>query len=327
MSQHAHLVVGRSGGHRRIVGGVTALERNLWLLGKRGVLTAVIAAEPFALRPDLPILVAWVPEGTPPAPDAEVVRGDEVAGILVEDDASCRAAEDELLRALGKSHQGITDAVINHHFSRPITRLLASTSVTPNQVTVVSILLGLAAAGLLLERSYLCVAVAGVGLQLQSILDSCDGELARLRFQYSVFGQWLDNVGDDLVDNAFIAGAGVAAGGTWMWLGFIAAALRLIAAGFVFSEVYQKTGTGDVYQFRLWFDRGKKTADEVFNVRSPLTWLRNVGRRDTYVFAWMLLCLAGLPVAVTVWGVGMAVVHSVTMTIHTMKRLRGELDA
>jgi len=308
-----------------VVAGVTALERNLWLLGKRGVLTAVVAAEPFPLREDLPILVGWVPEGTPPEPDTEVVRADEVAGIVIEDDASVKAAERVLLDALGKSYQGVTDAVINRHLSRPITQLLAKTPVTPNQVTVVSILVGLASAWLLPGGSYACVAAAGLGIELQSVLDSCDGELARLRFQYSVFGQWLDNIGDDLVDNSFIAAAGVAAGGTWMWLCFVAAGLRLIAASLAFHEVYQKTGTGDVYQFRLWFDRGKKSADEVFDPRSPFTWLRNVGRRDTYVFVWMLLCLANLPVAVAAWGVGMAAVHSVTMAIHTIKRVRGEL--
>jgi phosphatidylglycerophosphate synthase len=326
-SRHAHVVVDRLGGYRSLVGGVTALERTLWRLGKAGYVTAVIAAEPFPLRGDLPILVAWVPPETPPELDAELVRGDEVAGVVVRDAASIAAAERELLRGLGKSHQGITDAVINHHMSRPITRWLATTSVTPNQVTIVSILLGLFAAVLLCERSYPYVALGGVLIQLQSVLDSCDGELARLRFQYSLFGQWLDNVGDDLVDNAFIAGAGVAAGGIWMWLGFYAATLRLLAATAVFYEVYRKTGTGDVYQFRFWFERGKQTIDDVYDPRSPFTWLRNVGRRDTYAFAWMLLCLADLPLVVTIWGAGMGTVHATNMTIHTIKRVRGELDA
>lgn len=326
-ARHAHVVVGPSGDYRRVVAGVTVLERVLWGLGKRGVLTAVVAGQPFALRKDLPILVGWVPEGTAPEPDAEVVRGDEVAGIRVVDAATVRAAEDALLAGLGKSYQGITDAVINHHFSRPITRVLSATSVTPNQVTIVSILVGLGAAAMLMGGSYTWVALAGVALEVQSILDSCDGELARLRFQYSKIGQWLDNIGDDIVDNAFIACAGVAAGGMWMWLGFTAASLRLVASAAVFREVYVKTGTGDTSQFRLWFDRDKASADEVFNATSPFAWLRNVGRRDTYVFAWMLMCLAGLPVGVAIWGIGMGVVHTLTMTVHTVKRVRGELDA
>ncbi len=323
--RHTHVVVGPDGGHRWVVAGVTALERTLWTLGKQGFLTAVVAAEPFPLRADLPILVAWVAEGTPPEPDVEVVRGDEVAGIVVRDPASRRAAEKALLQGLGKSFQGITDAVINHHFSRPITDLLSRTPVTPNQVTVVAILVGLVAAALLLEGSYLCMALAGVLLELQSILDSCDGELARLRFQYSKLGQWLDNIGDDIVDNAFIACAGVAAGGLWLWVGAVAASLRLLASLAVFIEVYQTTGTGDVYRFRFWFERDKPSMDEVFDPRSPFTWLRNVGRRDTYAFAWMLACLAGAPVVVVVWGLGMGAVHATNMTIHTRKRLRGEL--
>ncbi len=310
-----------------VVAGVTALERTLWGLGKRGVLTALVAAEPFPLRGDLPIQVAWVASDTPPADDVEVVRGDEVEGIVVHDAASRRAAELALLGELGKSYQGITDAVFNRHFSRPITDLLSSTRVTPNQVTLVSILVGFAAAGLLLGRTPMCIALAGLAIELQSILDSCDGELARLRFQYSKLGQWLDNVGDDLVDNAFIACAGLAVGGAWAWVGCVAAVLRLLSAAAMFIEVYQTTGTGDVYRFRIWFDRGKQTADEVFDPRSPFTWLRNVGRRDTYVFAWMLLCLVGAPIGVVVWGAIMGVLHAVNMVIHTWLRVRGRLGA
>lgn len=308
-----------------VVAGVTALERVLWGLGKAGVLTAVVAGEAFPLRGDLPILVAWVPEGTPPADDALVVRGDVVAGVTVADAASRRAAEKELLRGLGKSFQGITDALVNHHFSRPITDVLSHTRVTPNQVTAVSIALGLVGAALLLDRSYLCVALGGVAIEVQSILDSCDGELARLRFQYSRFGQWLDNIGDDVVDNAFLACAGLAAGGVWAWIGGAAALARLTVAAGMFIEVYRATGTGDVYQFRMWFERDKKTADERFDPRSPMTWLRNVGRRDTYTFGWMLLCLLGLLPGVVVWGAAIGLVSAVTMAIHMFKRLRGDL--
>lgn len=326
-AQHAHVIVGPEGGHRLVVAGVTALERTLWGLGKRGVLTAVVAAEPFALRGDLPILVGWVPAGTPPEADVEVVRGDVVEGIHVHDAASCRAAELVLLEGLGKSYQGITDALFNRHISRRITDVLATTRVTPNQVTVVSILVGLLAAGLLLERSYWAVALGGLAIELQSILDSCDGELARLRFQYSRIGQWLDNVGDDLVDNAFIACAGLAVGGPWAWVGCGAALVRLASAVTMYLEVYQTTGTGDVYRFRIWFDRGKQTADEVFknDPRSPFTWLRNVGRRDTYTFAWMLLCLVGAPLGVVVWGGIMAAILGVNMVIHVWLRAQGRL--
>lgn len=308
-----------------VVAGVTALERTLWSLGRDGFLTAVVAGEPFALRGDLPILVGWVPEGTLPAEDAKIVRGDVVAGVVVADASSCRAAEKELLRGLGKSFQGITDALVNHHFSRPITDLLSHTRVTPNQITAVSIAVGLLGAALLLDRSYLGFAAGGVAIELQSILDSCDGELARLRFQYSRFGQWFDNVGDDVVDNTFIACAGLAAGGAWAWIGVTTALVRLVVAALMFDEVYRTTGTGDVYRFRMWFERDKKTSDERFDPRSPMTWLRNVGRRDTYTFGWMLLCLAGLPSGVVAWGAAIGLVSAVTMAIHTFKRLRGDL--
>ena len=56
---------------------------------------------------------------------------------------------------------------------------------TPNHVTIAAILVGLFAS-LLASRGDVRrrVALAGVLLELNSILDSCDGELARLRYQY-----------------------------------------------------------------------------------------------------------------------------------------------
>ena len=46
----------------------------------------------------------------------------------------------------------------------------------------------------------------------QSVLDGCDGELARVRFQQSKLGAWLDTFVDDVLNVLMTASAGI---GLW----------------------------------------------------------------------------------------------------------------
>jgi 1L-myo-inositol 1-phosphate cytidylyltransferase / CDP-L-myo-inositol myo-inositolphosphotransferase len=305
----AFLEVGAAQGHRMILGGVSALERAIRQQARQGARRVIVAAEPVPLRAGLPAEVEFVPPGTAPPAGAALGRADVIAGIEVIDEASRRAAEWALIRHMNKSFEGPVDAAINWRVSMRITRVLARTRVTPNQVTIVAIGVGLGAALLALGGPWRDAALGGVLLQLNSILDSCDGELARLRFQYSRLGQWLDNLGDDLVDNLFLAAVGLGLGGIWAWIGAGAAAGRLLVAATTYVSVYRRTGTGDVFAFRWWFESDKRSADDVYDLRSPLTWLRSLGRRDTYVFAWMLACLAAFPQWVVGHGAAIAAVN------------------
>jgi phosphatidylglycerophosphate synthase len=83
--------------------------------------------------------------------------------------------------------------------SRGISRRLARTNVTPNAITLFSTALGIAGALVLLRPSY-AAGVAGAFLFLaHTVVDGCDGEIARLKFQTSRIGAALDLVGDNLV--------------------------------------------------------------------------------------------------------------------------------
>lgn len=307
-------------GHTLNVGGLSVLERTLRGLARGGVGLAQVAAEPSTLRADLPLVVQWVEPGTPPPVGARVVRGDEIEGVQVVDEASRRAVEWALCRKLAKSHQGLIDGWINWRFSMPITRILSHTRVRPNHVTLFSVCVGIAATALVVSGSYPAIAVGGVLIQVQSILDSCDGELARLRFEGSRLGQWLDNISDDLLDLAFIVGAGVAAGGIYLPMAVGASIFRALGLVAMYHEVVRRTGGGDVYSFRIWFQRETQPIDEVFGVHGIGGYLRSLGRRDTYVFLWMLLCLCGQIEAIVVYGVVLGTMIGVLMMLHLILR-------
>jgi phosphatidylglycerophosphate synthase len=241
-----------------------------------------------------------------------------LVGIPVIDDDSRARAEWKLIRGMNKSFEGPVDALINWRFSMRITRQLArrSLALTPNHVTITAIVVGLLASLFASRGGYGPVAIAGVLLELNSILDSCDGELARLRFQYSKLGQWLDNLSDDIVDNVFLIAVGHALGHAWAIVGLAAALGRVLVSLVTYVSVYRRTGTGDVFAFRWWFERDKATADDVYDPKAITTWLRSLGRRDTFVFVWMIACLAGFPTWVVVHGAAIAAVNVGLLVLH-----------
>jgi phosphatidylglycerophosphate synthase len=316
----AFVEVDPGGGHTLVVGGLSVLERALWGLARGGVARAIVAATPLPLRPDLALEVEWVAPGSAPPTGVRVVRGDEVQGMRVVDEASRRAAERALCRTLAKSHQGLIDGWVNWRFSSPITRLLSYTSIRPNQITLVGSLAGLMAAVLVLRGGWAAVAGAGVLLQLHSIFDSCDGEMARLRFQGSRLGQWLDSVCDDVVDMVFIVCAGLSLGGNYMLLAIATTTIRAWAHLNTYYEVYRRTGTGDLYSFRIWFEKESQAVDEVYSVRGFSGYFRALGRRDTYVFVWMLLCLCGQLEVVVIYGAALGLMIGALMALHLLFR-------
>jgi phosphatidylglycerophosphate synthase len=99
-----------------------------------------------------------------------------------------------------------SDELINTYLQRPlagvITYVLAFTSVTPNQVTLISTVFGIIA-GCLLALEPPLLPAAGVCAYLKDIFDSADGQLARATGRFSRRGRFWDSIGDYTV-NCFI---------------------------------------------------------------------------------------------------------------------------
>jgi phosphatidylglycerophosphate synthase len=127
-------------------------------------------------------------------------------------------AERRLVWSLRKSADGIAAKLLNRYLSLPMTWLLARTRIHPNHVTLIALACALTGA-LVIARGGYTAGLAGMLLvELGSIVDGIDGELARLRFQFSRSGQWLDTVVDDVSTVGYAAGVTAnlaAAGVTW----------------------------------------------------------------------------------------------------------------
>jgi phosphatidylglycerophosphate synthase len=91
---------------------------------------------------------------------------------------------------------------IDRRLSWRISCRLAHTSITPNQVTLVSTALGFLSAYLFASPGYWPRFAAAMLLMVAITLDGVDGELARLKLAESRSGAQLDTVGDTLVNIA-----------------------------------------------------------------------------------------------------------------------------
>ncbi len=124
-----------------------------------------------------------------------------VSGTIydVRDRRKLEKAERNLFRSLIKDTEGFMSRHFERRISLALSRRLVNTSITPNQMTLISLTVGLLGA-LLMVPDVLAVQVAGALLFLgHSILDGCDGEIARIKFQESRFGGLLDFWGDNVV--------------------------------------------------------------------------------------------------------------------------------
>ena len=118
--------------------------------------------------------------------------------------------EKALLLSLPNPRDGLVDAYLNRKLSRPLTRLLLRTPLTPNHVTLLSCAIGLLGAACFWGGGYAWPIVGGLLLQLSAVVDCVDGEVARVKFLESPLGAWLDITLDTLVHIAIFVGVGIA---------------------------------------------------------------------------------------------------------------------
>ncbi len=188
----------------------------------------------------------------PPLEKDVVVRREQLSEgslVRVETEPDLSAAERELFQRLIKPTESFLSRKFERKVSLAITRCLLHTRVTPNQISIASILLGVFSATLFLGKSRILHVAGGLLLLFSSIVDGVDGELARLRFQESRLGSWLDFLGDNVV-HVFVflcIGFGLyrrGEGGVYALLGALAAAASLGAASAVFLRVFLKNADG-----------------------------------------------------------------------------------
>ncbi|OGQ07977.1 MAG: hypothetical protein A3G32_07565 [Deltaproteobacteria bacterium RIFCSPLOWO2_12_FULL_40_28] len=111
--------------------------------------------------------------------------------------------EKKLFKTIRLNTEGLIAPAINKRVSFLLTRFLVKTKITPNQITFLNLILGILAAFLLADASWSTRILGALGITANSIIDGCDGEIARLKVCGSKIGAWFDTLADDLVNNLF----------------------------------------------------------------------------------------------------------------------------
>lgn len=129
---------------------------------------------------------------------------------LTEDAASLRKAEDLLFSNVSKSSSGWLSKNIHSKLSIPLSRLLIRTPLTPNMISGIIGTIGM------LSGFFYTIGKPVLGaafLEIATIFDRCDGEVARVKLMESKSGPWVDTVFDQLSFLSFVLGVPI---GYWL---------------------------------------------------------------------------------------------------------------
>ncbi len=222
--------------------------------------------------------------------------------IDVDDSAAFKKAERTLLARLrDKPNDGPVSRYLNRPISVRISRHLAKFDITPNQISSFSFLCSLLAAGLFALGGYHALLLGGVLAQFASIIDGCDGEVARLKCQSSDVGGWFDAVLDRYADAFLLFGL------TWHLLGAEANGWILLVGFMAIIGSFMLSYTADKYDNLM---RERIKAGGKAGLRMG---------RDVRVFLIFLGAVANLVLPVLV-------VIAVVMNLETLRRVRIALN-
>jgi len=148
-------------------------------------------------------------------------------------------------------------------FYRPVAFILVKTiyklPVTPNQVSLLSMLIGLFAAWQFSVGTSDALILGGLLFLLSNILDCADGQLARLQKSGTLLGRVIDGVADYIVGVAIFVGIGfgITSSGNSLWLMVIFAGISS-ALHAMFFDYYQSEFISTVRGEKNFLDREKE---------------------------------------------------------------------
>jgi phosphatidylglycerophosphate synthase len=118
---------------------------------------------------------------------------------LLQNEIEFYEAGERLLKSCGLNNDSFMDRLITRFISRQLTSLFLKTSYTPNQITFLSLFIGLAAALCFFYGGNNMGIAGSILLLVSAWIDCVDGEVARLKFMTSEWGAKLDIISDNIV--------------------------------------------------------------------------------------------------------------------------------
>ncbi len=211
-------------------------------------------------------------------------------------------AERWLLRGSGKTRDGIVSRYLNRPISRAVSRFLLKTSITPNIWTWLITLFPVIGF-FFITRGHYSGFVSGAALfHLHSVLDGCDGEIARAKYLDSDKGPGVDAFGDLIALLLFSIGLGFGLFrgaqphpvSRWVFLSegvltFIFIALRLVP-----DHAFDLLRRGPAAVVSTQNDeRLRRSGGRVFGDRVT-SWAFELTKRDVVFLTFLIMAALGL---------------------------------
>jgi 1L-myo-inositol 1-phosphate cytidylyltransferase / CDP-L-myo-inositol myo-inositolphosphotransferase len=218
--------------------------------------------------------------------------------------ADLAEARRKLLAGIRKDSDGPISRFLNRPLSTALSRVLVRTPVTPNQVSVSTLVISLIGAGFAIQGGYLNFLIAGVLFQIASIVDGTDGEIAKLKFQSSHNGEWVDTVCDNISYIAFLIALiiGVHRAGyppVFAITGVLGLVMGAASIANLTSYVAREKDSGSFLSVQYGYQTGAGLGSRIMRV------VHFMGKRDFFAFLALVLAVFGqLPLALPIFGVG-----------------------
>jgi len=234
---------------------------------------------------------------------------------LSDDKDSPKKAEDLIFNYVGKTATGWISRNINSKFSLPTSRLLVKTPLTPNMISVGINIIG-SLCGIFYAIGH--PVIGALFMHIATVLDRCDGEVARVKLMETKKGQWVDTVSDQATVLSFLIGVPVGyyfisnnpialvLGGINVFL-----ALFFLIWSFYFLRRYTNSGSLVTY-----FEVDKLVEPQKTSfARKIIKIVRPLGRRNVYSLAFIFIAIfGGYP-----WVLGITTIAAILFFIHSFE--------
>ncbi len=156
---------------------------------------------------------------------------------------------DKINEPVGKTEDSVKDSIIDRYVNRKIsaiiTKGIAKTPITANQITIFNFFVGIVALFYFLKGGYYMFLTGALVYQLNTVMDHCDGDIARLKNISSKFGFWLDLITDAFIGSAVLTSIGYGCyaatnNSSFVVWGVLAGAGVLISSILVFFNILKK---------------------------------------------------------------------------------------
>ncbi len=329
--------------------GLTLLERAVLSLRQKGVERIVVVGDRDSLTAEAtdlrPRVVGKLPEFIDAA-DAEKlravfdgdggdvmrVREEVVCDVTVTSPESYREAERRLLESVRKETDGFIARTLNRPVSLRLSKIFIRLGLTPNQISVGNLAVGLVGAWFAAAGGYFNIALGALLFQLSSIVDGSDGEVAKLTYTGSERGSWIDTLCDELTCLAFFVALPVGlyrTTGDGVYVALVAG--TLLSGGVLYALMIRYvSGTkdhGSMVQILDDFRESARLPGLFGMVNRFVSSLSFVVRRDFFAFLIMVLCLIG-QARLVVWIIGvLAPLSVVYFAYYSRRKTRGPAAA